>query len=349
MSAMGEFRADMPKTWDGARQPLECVGTRDEAPDVRSFFFRAGAGSWFNYRPGQFVTLELPAPGGPIRRSYTLSSTPSRPFAIAVTAKAGPDSVATRWMFDNLVAGRRIRAIGPMGGFALGDPVGPRPLLLVSAGSGATPVMSMLRWCADCAPSTDIAYVHCARGPEDILFREELLGLARSMPRLRLSFVVARDGDAGCRSGRLDPEMLDALVPDMTRREVYCCGPDGFMTAMREGLMAAGLDAARYHQESFGAAVAPSGPMTAGGPPVRFALSGIEAMGDPKRSILEIARAAGVTIPSACGMGMCGTCKVRGSGPVEMTHQGGIFDDEIDEGMILACCARPLGPVEIEA
>lgn len=340
---------ETPKAWESARQTLECVGARAETADVRTFTFRAGAGIWFRYRPGQFITLALPAPGGPLHRSYTLSSSPSRPFAISVTVKRQADSVGGAWMFENVKPGTRLRAMGPMGGFFLGDPPGSRPLLFVSAGSGATPMMSMLRWCADCAPSTDITYVHVARTPEDILFRAELLALTAVMPRLRLSFVIGKGADAACRVARLDAALLAEIAPDLREREVFCCGPDGFMTAMRDGLALLGHDPAQYHQESFGAVAEPAGPVSAGGPPITFALSGIEVAGDPSRTILEAARGAGITIPSACGMGMCGTCKVRASGPVEMTHQGGIFDDEIAEGLILACCSRPRGAVEVEA
>lgn len=341
---------EMPRAWDPARQPLECVAVREETRDVRTFVFRAGPGTMFRYRPGQFVTLQIPAKGGPLHRSYTLASSPSRPFAVSVTVKAQEGSEGARWLFDNLRPGGKIRALGPMGHFTLSDPPGGMPLLLLSAGSGITPMMSMLRWCADLAPMTEVTFVQCARTEGDLLFRDELESIARAMPRLRLAYVIAKGvAEAPYLSGRMDMELMKLVVPDFAERKVYCCGPEMFMASMREGLVAGGLDPDHYAQESFGVVEAAPAPITEGGVAISFSVSGIEARGDTSRTILEVARGAGVAISSACGMGLCGTCKVRASGPVEMRHQGGIFDDEIADGMILACCSHPLGPVEVEA
>ena len=136
------------------------------------------------------------------------------------------------------------------------------------------------------------------------------------------------------------------------------------MRAVREMLAAAGFDMARYHEESFGKpAVAPVPAPFSGDAPakdeeaaaqravaIRFAGSGVEAACLPGQTVLQAARAAGVRIPAACEFGLCGTCKVMKSrGEVEMSHNGGILDDEIAEGYILCCCSKPLTPIEIEA
>lgn len=130
------------------------------------------------------------------------------------------------------------------------------------------------------------------------------------------------------------------------------------MRAAREMLETAGFDMARYHQESFSAPVAEpitapladEGKSTAGAAAIRFALSEVDGACLPGQTVLQTARAAGVRIPAACEFGLCGTCKVKKvSGSVEMSHNGGILDHEIDDGFILACCSRPLGAVEIEA
>ena len=341
---------EMPRPWDAARHPLECVSVREETADVRTFTFRAEPGTIFRYHPGQFMTLRLPVEGEQLHRSYTLSSSPSRPFAVSVTVKAQEGSIGTRWMFDNVRPGVKLRALGPMGGFFLPDPPGAKPILLLSAGSGITPMMSMLRWCHDLAPATDVAFVQCARAQADLMFLDELALMAARMPKLRVGAVVARGTvEPPYLSGRMDMALMRLAVPDFAERRVYCCGPDGFMAAMREGLVAGGLAPEDYAQESFGAAEKEAAPIGEGGFPVRFTLTGTEAMGDKDHTILEIAKSAGIPISSACGMGLCGTCRVRASGPVEMNHQGGIFEDEIAEGYILACCSKPQGEVEIEA
>ncbi len=341
---------EMPRPWDAARHPLECVSVREETADVRTFTFRGDPGTIFRYHPGQFITLRLPVEGQQLHRSYTLSSSPSRPFAVSVTVKAQEGSVGTRWMFDNVRPGVKLRALGPMGGFFLSDPPGAKPILLLSAGSGITPMMSMLRWCQDLAPRTDITFVQCARTEADLMFLDELALMAKTMPRLRVAAVVARGTvEPPYLSGRMDMALMSLAAPDFAERRVFCCGPDGFMASMREGLVAGGLDPEHYAQESFGAAEKESAPIGEGGFPVRFTLTGTEAMGDKEHTVLEIAKAAGIPISSACGMGLCGTCRVRANGPVEMNHQGGIFDDEIAEGYILACCSKPQGEIEIEA
>ncbi|RFB79866.1 hybrid-cluster NAD(P)-dependent oxidoreductase [Methylovirgula sp. 4M-Z18] len=365
MNALTEFRLnrhlDEMVPWNDRQQLLEIIDIVDEAPEVKTFTFRADGQTWFRYKPGQFVTLELPLPDGPLMRTYTLSSSPSRPFSIAVTVKAQGGSVGTRWMFNHLTVGARIRAFGPAGDFSLHSHPAAK-YFFISAGSGITPMMSMLRWLNDCAPATDVACLNCARRPEDLIFREELELLGQRMPRLALTLMVKgrsmRENWFG-HVGRLDAARLPLLAPDFRDREIFCCGPDAFMRSVREMLGAAGFDMARYHEESFAMPVAPvreTAPAAAPAVPsadamqIRFALSDVEGFGAPDESLLTIARAAGVRIPAACESGLCGTCKVKKvSGDVEMNHNGGILDEEIEEGFILACCSQPRSAVEIEA
>ncbi|WP_184770127.1 hybrid-cluster NAD(P)-dependent oxidoreductase [Aminobacter carboxidus] len=366
MSDLGLYRnLDEMAPWNDRLQVLEVIGVTDEAPDVKTFTFRSDNQTWFRYKPGQFVTLELPAEPEPVMRTYTLSSSPSRPFSIAVTVKAQAGSVGTRWMFDHLKPGARIKAYGPSGDFSLHQHPAAK-YLFVSAGSGITPMMSMLRWLNDCAPWTDVAFVNCARRPEEIIFRKELELLGTHMPGLSLGFMIeersSREGWFG-HMGRIDAVRLPLLSPDFREREVFCCGPDPFMRAVRGTLEASGFDMARYHQESFAAPVieevpAPFAMPGEGGAkaapdavvPVRFSLSDVDADCLAGQTVLQTARASGVRIPAACEFGLCGTCKIRKlSGEVEMSHNGGILDHEIDDGFILACCSKPLSAIEVEA
>ena len=119
MTDLGLYRhLDEMAPWNDRLQVLEVIGVSDEAPQVKTFTFRSDNQTWFRYKPGQFVTLELPTDDGPLMRTYTLSSSPSRPFSIAVTVKAQAGSVGTRWMFDNQRPGMRLKAIGPAGRFS---------------------------------------------------------------------------------------------------------------------------------------------------------------------------------------------------------------------------------------
>lgn len=366
MNAMTDIQLyrhlDEMTPWNDRLQVLEVIGVTDEAPQVKTFTFRSDAQTWFRYKPGQFVTLELPTADGPLMRTYTLSSSPSRPFSICVTVKVQPGSVGTRWMFENLRPGSTVKAMGPMGNFSHHDYPASK-YLFISAGSGVTPMMSMLRWLNDCAPWTDVAFVNCARRPEEIIFRKELELLGTQMPGLSLGFLVeersaSRESWFG-HIGRIDAMRLPLLSPDFHEREIFCCGPDPFMRAVRAMLEAAGFDMKRYHQESFGAPppeavpVLPAGDGPGEAPdtlPIRFTDSDVDAECVAGQTVLQAARAGGVRIPAACEFGLCGTCRVRKiSGEVEMNHNGGILDEEIAEGFILACCSKPLSPLEIEA
>lgn len=361
MDGVLDTQLDEMKPWIDHLQPLEVISVTDETPDVKTFTFRADGHTWFRYKPGQFITLELPTADGPLMRTYTLSSSPSRPFSVAVTVKAQPTSIGTRWMFDNLRPGSRVRAFGPAGHFTHFAHPASRYLFL-SAGSGVTPMMSMLRWFSDCAPQTDITFVHCARTPQDILFREELELLATRMPNLSLHFIV-KDRTAGRKVwsghvGMLDMARIPLMAPDLREREAFCCGPEPFMQAMQDALKAHGFDLHHYHQESFGLALPEGGAtpedieMAADQDvlPIRFSLSGVDGECAPGQTVLQAARSAGVRIGAACESGICGTCKVmKLSGEVVMSHNGGILDEEIEEGYILACCSRPTTPVDVEA
>ncbi|MBL0372930.1 hybrid-cluster NAD(P)-dependent oxidoreductase [Rhizobium sp. KVB221] len=355
---------DELRPWNSARQMLVCTAVIDEAPDVKTFTFAVEGGGWFRYVPGQFITVELRAKGGDLHRTYTISSSPSRPYAIAITIKAQPNSVGTRWMFDNVKPGSRIRAYGPSGHFTLGRNLA-KKYLFISAGSGITPGMSMLRWLADCAPGTDVTFINSSRRPEEIVFREELELLGTRMPNLKLGFIPeSRSGSSPWAGlmGRIDIQKLSMLAPDFISREIFCCGPDPFMKAVSNIVRAEGFDMGRYHQESFGAtalteiAQTPANDDAVAGRAdgvkhaVSFLGSGEEALCIEGQTVLQTARTVGVRIPAACESGLCGTCKVKKrSGEVEMKHNGGIAGHEIEEGYILACCSRPLTAVEIEA
>lgn len=253
---------DEMKPWSDKLHLLECISVTPETPDVMTFLFRSEDQNWFRYLPGQFVTLELPVGKEPLYRTYTLSSSPSRPYALSVTVKAQATSIGTRWMFDNLKPGMKIRALGPLGDFSYVRHPGDK-YLFISAGSGVTPMMSMVRDMSDRAPQSDIAFINCSRSPSDIVFRHELEYLARFMPKLSLGFIVENCGRTDLWSGlkgMVDKAKIALLSPDFMDRTVFCCGPEPFMAAIRSMLDASGFDMSRYHQESF----SPAAPVAVG-------------------------------------------------------------------------------------
>lgn len=339
----------LPQIWNAATAKLRCIGIVPEAPDVKTFHFAAEDGSWFNHAPGQFITLALPVPGNTVYRTYTLSSTPTRPRRASVTVKAQKDSIGTRWLLDQFRIGDSLSAVGPAGDFTL--PPKPERLLFVSGGSGVTPMMSMTRYLHDLAAEVDITFLHFARTPDDLLFCAELDGIAGTWPALKPRFIV--DDTAGQAwagpVGRPNEALLRELSADLADRDVFCCGPAFFMQAVREGVAAIAGSLTRYREESFQPAAAPAPAVvdlnpgdSANACEVSFTKSSRSARIGGDATILTAAQQAGLAIPYACQMGLCGTCRVmKISGDVTMEHEGGISDEEIAEGYILACCARP--------
>lgn len=358
-NALRHKHLDELPLWNDKVQVLECVGVLPETPDVRTFSFQTPDDSWFRYAPGQFVTLELPTANGVVMRTYTLSSSPSRPFSVSVTVKAQADSVAGRWMFDNVREGVRLKAYGPSGTFTFHHHPADR-YLFVSAGSGVTPMMSMTRWLYDYGRKADVKFVHCARAPSDIIFRRELELMTERVPEIDVTFIVERPDPHGVWTGyrgRINSLMLELIAPDYHDREVFCCGPAPFMQGVRDILNASGFAMARYHEESFQAPVEALDltpieddlPKEGKGAVIRFAGAGFEVDCEETDTILQVAKANGLNIPSGCQFGVCGTCKtMKLSGVVHMVHNGGIRDDEIEDGYILACCSKPIGRVEVE-
>ncbi|EPX76668.1 hybrid-cluster NAD(P)-dependent oxidoreductase [Salipiger mucosus] len=340
-------------------EPLECVSSLPEAPNVVTFTFQAPSGALFRFKPGQFITLELPVPGGPLHRTYTISSSPSRPTALTITVKAQEGSLGTRWMLDNLRPGVRLRATGPGGAFShLNHPS--EKYLFISAGSGITPMMSMTTYMFDGGRDPDIVFINCARRPSEIIFRQRLEHMASRITGIELAWVV-QDTDryqpwTGFR-GQFNQLLLGLAASDYLDREVFCCGPEPFMTAVREALAGLGYDMDRYHQESFHAPVGSTEEVPEGitldddiKAQVEFTASGLTIECAETETLLAAARSAGLVIPSGCTFGVCGTCKVRKTeGQVHMVHNGGITEEDIEEGYILACCSNPMGKVKIEA
>ena len=340
----------LPPVWDPAQDDeLVCVAVRPETRDVSTFVFAAAEPRLFHFQPGQFMTFELAAAG--VQRCYTIASPPTRPHRIEVTAKRTPAGAGSGWLHDTMRPGLRVSASGPHGAFTFTPGRGGRYLFL-SAGSGITPLMSMARAAHDLGSDTDILFVHSARSPADLVFADELSAMACRPGFARVSIVaqvpagVAWDG----LRGRLSPAMLQAVVPDLLTRDVFCCGPAPYMAAARGMLDATGFDRARYHEESFAFAAPETPPVTASAPlgerhtfTVLFARMGRTVACPSGSTILAAARAAGLRLPSACNKGVCGTCKSQlVSGSVELRHAGGIRQREIDAGMTLLCCARPV-------
>ena len=369
---------------------VRCVQVIDETSDVKTFRFAAEPKILFDYQPGQFVTLQLPIAGKTVLRSYSISSTPSRPHLLEITVKRVPapannpdlpPGLVSNWLHDNLVVGSRLKLKGPFGQFTCGkEPA--QKLLLISAGSGITPMMAMTRWLCDTATDVDIVFAYSARSPEDIVFRQELEQLDQQHKNLKLAVTTTRcqPGQSwlGYR-GRMDEAMVRAIAPDFCDRDVFVCGPNPFMGAIKSLLETMDFPMAQYHEESFGAPVKtkasageetavlvpPSQPQEASEeleqqasgqqasgqqPVIVFTKSDQEVDCDGEDSILDVAESAGIELASACRMGACGACKQRlCSGKVAYFAEPSALEEAERAEFVLPCVARPVGRVMVEA
>ncbi|MGF6652087.1 ferredoxin-NADP reductase [Paraburkholderia youngii] len=372
-------RVTQPRFWDAlparwssdSDDTLECCQVRRETHDVKSFFFRAPSGRAFVFEPGQFITLELEIDGERVNRCYTISSPPTRPHTISITVKRVPGGPVSNWLHDNLHAGMQVRVLGPAGEFTCARHPA-RKFLFLSAGSGITPLMSMSRTHHELGEDSDIVFVHSARTPDDIIFARELDLIAANQAHFRTAFVCER---VGARTnwpgitGFLTLPLLKLIAPDFLEREIFTCGPAPYMQAVRKLLDEGGFDRQHYHEESFSFETvsevaaqlteahvadalrdAPAAPVETGTRyKVSFTRSHREIECGAGQHVLEAAKQAGVRLPASCTQGMCGTCKVKlVSGEVAMKHAGGIRQREIDQGMVLLCCSRPLSDLVVD-
>lgn len=348
-----------PPCLDDAEHTLVCVDVRQETHDVKTFTFRSAEGQPFAFAAGQFLRFAVEVQGEALSRCYSASSSPLRPSLISVTVKRVEGGVVSNWLHDHLTVGSQLNAVGPSGQFTVPDAAANGPLLLVSGGSGITPVMSILRSLADAHCYPDTVFLHAARTPTDLVFRDELTYRAKVTPNLRVVFLPERsengDGYVGVH-GRISDALLQVAVPDLAQRTVMCCGPAPFMNAVRQICTARGVTPARYIEESFGAAApeaTPAPPVASGGNTatfkVTFAKQGKTLDVRADQTVLSAARQGGLKLPTSCGNGVCGTCKSKLlSGRVDMKHAGGIRQREVDAGFFLPCCSKALSELVVD-
>jgi ferredoxin-NADP reductase len=337
---------------------LLCTEVHQVTHDVRSFVLQPWTPRAFSFMPGQYLTVTVAADGQRWSRCYSISSPPTRPDRLTITVKRVPGGPVSNWLHDHIRPGDSIEASGPFGTFT---PAGHHrsAQLFLSAGSGITPLMSMARTLIDRGTPSDVVFVHHARTPADIIFRAELERLNEMHSGIRV-FVVCEDDAAdeiwSGHRGRISPAFLDDVAPDVAEREIFICGPTPYRRAACVYVLEAGAEPARIHEESyvFGESSPGSDGRENGGAVathlVEFSRSQrvVECPGNT--TVLEAATQAGITLPSSCQEGVCGTCKTTLlSGTVDMNHAGGIRPREIAQHKVLPCCSVPTADLVVDA
>jgi ferredoxin-NADP reductase/ferredoxin len=347
-----------PPAWPGFR-PLRVAAKQSETTAVVSLELDADDGrALARSLPGQFVTVRL-EPGtspSPLVRSYSLSGPPDG-ARYRISVKVLPDGAAGRYLHDVVDVGDRVDVAAPRGHFTLDD--GTRPVALVSAGVGVTPVLAMLHALSAGRATREVWWFHGAPNRAQHVFAQEASALLASLPRAHGRVWYSRP-DPGDRVGvdydevgHVTAEAIFATgVP--SESEFYLCGPPAFMDAIRAGIEAFGVSPAHAHTEIFGAegpinpgivaqtprAAHPPEGRTGTGPLVSFVRTGLNVRWDDAfASILDLAEACDVPVRWSCRTGVCHTCE---TGLLDGTVA---YDPEPLEppgaGNVLVCCSRP--------
>lgn len=285
--------------WSARELRGRVLEVRRETEDSATLVIKPGWGFTFDYEPGQYVGIGVLVDGRWRWRSYSLTSSPvSGGRTIAITVKAMPEGFLSTHLVDGLEPGTVVRLAAPQGNFVMPNPA-PARVLFVTAGSGITPVMSMLRTLERHGQIGDVVHVHSAPTESDVIFAEELAGLARAHDGYRLRIRTTRT------EGRLDFDRIADEVPDWRERQTWACGPEGMLDQAHRVWSAAGLGD-QLHLERFAAARSARGT----GGTVTFERSGKTFTADAATSLMEAGEQAGVPMPFGCRMGICQSCVV---------------------------------------
>ena len=354
-----------PPAWPGFR-PLPVARADREAANVVSLSFEQPDGTPLPAAlPGQFVVLRLRTiPNGPrLLRNYSMSGMPGA-MTYRISVKRETSGVVSSYLYDYVQAGDILEVSAPRGRFILR--AGDTPVVLLSAGIGATPVLAMLHSLASAASRREVWWIYGARNRAEHPFARESRGLLQTLVNSR-SHIVYSKPDSGDEPGvdydsvgHVDATLLDRL--GVTRdADFYLCGPPSFLKQLTQGLKTSGVDSIRLHTEVFG----PEAPITPGiartshppvhapagqpgaGPQISFTRSGLTVPWDSRfSSLLELAEACDVPVQWSCRTGVCHTC--------ECALIGGVVQYRPDPleapatGNVLICCSKPSGDVEID-
>ena len=350
-----------PPAWPGFRT-LTVTEVVHESDTVTSFRF-AGDGPLPAYRPGQFLTLKVPGAGDPVPvRTYSLSADPTG-GSYRISVKRESHGLVSRHLHAHLTPGQQVEVAAPRGDFVLDDDVD--PVLLVSAGIGLTPVLSMLHRLANGAGTREVWWIHTTHAADSHAFSTEVSGLLRRLPSAHsivfyTAPAVPLAPDSGVQTGRLTAEVISGLgLP--TAASAYVCGPESFMDDVAAALTVAGIDPGRIRTERFTSKSAvnpgvvgadappphqPPGPPGTG-PAVTFARSGLTAAwSESYGSVLELAEACDVPTQWSCRTGVCHTC-VTAVLSGEASYEAPPLEEPGD-GELLICSACPTADLVLD-
>ena len=310
-----------------------------EEGDAVTVLIRPGH-AWPGHEPGQYIRIGFDINGKRHWRAYSLTSDPGRPDGfISITPKLVEEGAVSPYVVRELRPGAIVFLSDVEGTFMLPDPR-PQKLLFVSAGSGITPIISMLRCLEREHALDDVIHIHSARRPDYVTFGNRLRKMAKRHPGLRLHEQHTR------KMGRIGPTGLDEVCPDWRQREAFVCGPASMLDDYTDHFEREGrLD--HLYIERFQPVIGGEDADAGAGGTIRFAKSDVEAKSDGHQPILVAGEEAGLELDHGCRMGICHTCVGRlCSGRLRDLRTGEVHSPEGE--MVRICINAPEGAVEIE-
>ncbi len=340
---------------ENAKDPMNLLlaQTEQQTHDTKTLRFQVPKERRFCAKPGQFLTFQWTIDGQRVTRSYTVSSSPIHENYVEITPKRMENGCVSVFLNDRAKPGLRVEASGPYGRFYF-DATLHKNIVLIAAGSGITPIISMLRYIDDLKLATTVTLLYCVRTAADIIFQSELARLESSLPSLKYAVCLSRpDPTWKGHSGRLTEEFVSPHVIDLDSPTFFLCGPKGFMDNARQILSTLGVNQDRILQESFGESKPPTEsrlPEACRVETVVFLHSEKVCQISSGSTLLDLAEKNGVQIPYGCRQGLCGTCATRVlSGSVQMDVEAGLTADQKNAGYVLPCVSRPEGTVVLVA
>jgi 3-ketosteroid 9alpha-monooxygenase subunit B len=306
----------------------------------------AGAQDAFGYRPGQFLTLQLPTPSGPVGRCYSLCSSPHVDDALRIAVKRVKDGVASNWINDTLVVGDEVECLPPGGVFT--PKTLDQDLLLFAGGSGITPVLSILK-SALAQGNGRIVLVYANQHERAVIFAEQLRELAEAQAdRLHVLHWLESV------QGRPSRALLKAFIAPYSSYTAFLCGPSPFMETVTHALRECGVPPARIHIERFQSLA--ENPFDLPAPAPADADDGqtahleVELDGEthsfewPRhRKLLDFLLEQGLKAPYSCRQGACSACAcILDEGEVKMLTNEILEQEDLDEGYVLGCQSLPI-------
>jgi glycine betaine catabolism B len=335
------------------------VRTFQETPTVKTFrMMDLQSGELpFRYQPGQFLTVTAAPDGTPLKRSYTIASTPTQREFCEITLKREDRGAVSRFLHDRINEGDTLQVTAPSGKFTFTG-VEASSVVLIAGGVGITPMMSVLRYLTARSWPGDIYLFYAVRDRAEVIYREELEYLQRRHANFHVTIVAehAESAEWPYATGRITRELLTSSVAELPSRRVHLCGPPAMMDALKALLLGLGVPAAQIRTEVFAGKEPRSialNTLPAADTKVAvvtFASSRRTAMMPPTKTVLEAAEDVGVDIEYSCRIGTCGVCRTKLlSGTVTMDVEDGLEPGDKANNVILACQAKATGDITIDA